>query len=414
MVISDNYRNNIDSLSRETSIEIQVLKNTNIRLISENSIILGSFNYTSSIQDSDELPIGSVISDKITVSLKLGDGTLIHDTNINYTDLLTSELKPYFLLKVGDNFERIPLGLFIVDSIKEEKGQLDLTLGNQFLRLDRIYETNLTFPATINQIIEDIRVKYNLLTNNFTLTNGNMSILKKPNNITVRGILSNIATLNATCCIFDRNGKLDFKHIGYKRKIINKYNRFSYSLDRVPYRINSFKFGDNVTSNSLPQLDIGPVDLELGESDSLNALYTIALLSQPRPIYEFSIENLCDPSIEAGDVVEFFDKNGTRFELWVFTVEFKFKGASTISSKKIKEDKKATFAKRTSIYKEVIDRIKDSKDEILNQIETDQSHIEFAKLVSQSLGGYYIEKDGEVYIADNVDISAAKKYGNGV
>lgn len=147
--------------------------------------------------------IGGVVASKIQVQIFKTNAPSI---------LTTQELKPYIGLQlpIGE-IEYVPMGVFRIypKSIVETEKTISFT-GYDILYIlgDSPYETDLVFPATWNQIRNDLEKKGLVFANQQL---NNVVVKEKPN--TIRELLSIIAQLLARNCITNRFGEIEFREI---------------------------------------------------------------------------------------------------------------------------------------------------------------------------------------------------------
>ena len=168
-----------------------------------------SFSIENSIGESSILSIGSTCSN----SLKL---TYLRGNDAPETISTTQPIKPYVAIEISNGIysDWLPLGVFFADSetIEKDKMTVSFTCYDKMKQLDSlIYTSSLTFPASIESVLAEICSKTSL-----TIAEDSLEIpsfwrwLKKPEKLSYRIVISEIAELIASSATIDRNGKLKF------------------------------------------------------------------------------------------------------------------------------------------------------------------------------------------------------------
>ncbi|WP_418223580.1 hypothetical protein [Clostridium isatidis] len=112
-------------------------------------------------------------------------------------------------------FEYVPLGYFIIDTVSKTDNIIRLEATNRISRLEKEYNSNLEYPATLLQIANDICNKAGLELKNTSFVNSNYLVEIKPDytEITLRRAISYIAELACGYVRIDREGKLEIFNI---------------------------------------------------------------------------------------------------------------------------------------------------------------------------------------------------------
>jgi|GEM_PF-2413855 len=229
--VSQAFKNAIKQPSRMISAKIEIEDRT---YFDEHIIDL---SYEDTSNPSTNFEIGSTASATINLSL-MGVNEVFE----------TLSIKPFIGLDVNGAVEYVPLGVFYADQVERKKNVVSLTLFDGMIKLEQAYFSNLTYPTTIMNVMNEICNKVGI---QFSGTLPNYEIMIKPEGYTYREMVGYIAQLCGGFAKFNRDGKLTIKSYA---AVLDTYNSDHYidynkKKDR-PYRIDklSVQVGENILS----------------------------------------------------------------------------------------------------------------------------------------------------------------------
>lgn len=147
------------------------------------------------VNPDDSLTLGSVASSKLDITVYDIHGT-------NYTDAtVTAEIG----LEIEGDIAYVPLGVFTVDSVDKNNNRINLTCFDNMVKMERPYVSNLSYPASLNQVALEIaqQAGVNLVT---TLPNIFVDEIK---GYTLRQAIGFVASFVGCFAKFNRDGDLE-------------------------------------------------------------------------------------------------------------------------------------------------------------------------------------------------------------
>ena len=213
-----------------------------------------TFKIQSSIGNSDMISLGAFVADSLQLSL------------INNTDYVFRDNEPIFLHLTLEGEQEICLGKFYVDADSVERTKMNTTvsaLGVAGRLSETEYVTDLIFPATLLNIVNELETRYNLEFLNKDLL-PDIQYKSKPIG-TVRAMISEIAQLcgmNIRARFDNLNvHQLEFVFASDTSEVLTADNYFSFKrLSDVPISITKLYVEKN---------DVAVVDGEELKADDL-------------------------------------------------------------------------------------------------------------------------------------------------
>jgi hypothetical protein len=215
--VSSGFKAAIKQSSRIVAAKISINSNTYL----DDKIINLSFEDSSN--PSNKFELGAVAAAKVDLSL----------TGVNEV-FETATFKPFIGLDVNGSIEWVPLGVFYADDVDRKKDVTKLTLFDGMIKLEQAYFSNLSYPATITSVINEICSKTGM---QFV---GSLPayMIAKPEGYKYREAVGFIATLCGGFAKFNRDGKLTIKSYAVVTETISPDHYIDYKKKKDrPYRI---------------------------------------------------------------------------------------------------------------------------------------------------------------------------------
>ena len=188
--------------------------------------IIGAVTVDWSSVTGSKLDLGSACMSELSFTLENTDGT--------FDDKVFEGAQLYVTtsFSTGSTTETVPIGYYTVDSPPRKLRSIKITAYDRMAKLNRAYDTELAYPATLYQIVADACTKcgvsQKLPTN--TLHRG-VSIPKRPeaDNLTYRQVLVWAADLMGVSLYIDYDGKLTggWYATNAKHTVIKASDRFT-------------------------------------------------------------------------------------------------------------------------------------------------------------------------------------------
>lgn len=231
----------------------------------------GGLTIEDAVSKDNSFDIGGAIINKCTVVINN-----IYDKYSEY-DFGNAIVVPYIGLKLPDNtIERIRKGTFIVDEAKYNGSIITLTCLDYMSKFDKKYtETNLSYPATLNQIVRDAcdRCKVSLQTYNFP--HDSFIVQTRPDDeaTTFREIISWCAQIAGCFCRCDVYGRLEMKW--YDQRTLEQVGLDGGIFDYLNQ--SKYMTGDNADGGNFSPWNTGYIadGGEFGDRNNVHIIYSL-------------------------------------------------------------------------------------------------------------------------------------------
>ena len=408
--VSQIYKNLIGENDRLFSIAITVEHEQGTIDVTDKDLAQGSFSYEASSQPGEDFTIGGVVAASIQFTL-MGEYEGI--------DFLGAIVTPVVFLEDEDNpnwKEGVPLGRFYVDTQTREMGNVELKALDGMIFLDKPYsESELSYPATLLQIYTSICDDFNIVIGTPSFLNSTYSVPERPTGetLTYRDVLSAVAALSGSFAHCDRLGRMVLKWYEGTEREVGPVHRFSFkpSENRIQITGVSYKECENtyLAGEDGYVIDLTDNILFLTYSSGvLTAIYNRIGLTD---FYPYTADWQGDPALEVGDRVKHTSVEGLVYSSIVTHTSFKYRGQSVISAKSKTPEARKFKGSTSKQLNEVIRSIRESHrdyNEHLTAIE--EAKIQAMRLLTGALGGYYIEEESAIYIANAPTLQDATEY----
>lgn len=153
--------------------------------------------------DSSSFPVGVAIEKTATLSL-VNDEEQFSGYSFN-----RAVFTIYMNLELSDGkVETFKRGSFIVCKKPAIDEEINLTLLDYMSKTDRSYETNLTFPCTVGEVLQDSCQTCGITIGDATFKNSDFRVMKKPTGTTHRAVIGMVAALAGGNARIDENNLL--------------------------------------------------------------------------------------------------------------------------------------------------------------------------------------------------------------
>lgn len=365
--------------------------------------------------DSGDFPVGVAIEKTATLAL-VNDDDRFSDYNF-----VGAQFTLFLNLQLSDRLETIRRGTFIVSKKPATSDEINLTLLDYMSKAETGYNTNLVFPCSVREVLEDACQQTGIVLGDAVFKNADYQVQKKPENTTFRAVIGMVAALaggNAridendnlriitfddgvdtitleTIPWYDINGNtildIDSNEIetilerkGFKPNFINNliYDVDDVVVTGVKYVNNEteYKYGtdgyvitiDNKLLTGNEQVGVDLIGKEL-----------VGMRLRP-----FSCDSIAIGYATFGDRITFSDIKGNIYYSYLTDVDFAFSGSTSFScNAKSMEDIDADYP--DSMQVEVDNLKKDSEKKITAY---DAKLKQMNELAANTLGFYYTEE----------------------
>ena len=398
--VSNAFREQLNNDNRNYLCYVKITLHDETVLNVENDKLWSSgVEIERAISSDNTFDIGSVIINKATIVLNN-----IYD---DFTEYDFSDATVYIEIGLeleNETIERVKLGTFYVDEPKYNGSLISLECLDSMSRFDVDYsESNLTYPATLLEIVRDACSACGVTSGIATLPNGDYTVEEKPDveSLTFRQVLQWVAQICCQWFTIDENDRLvsgwyvvPDEDSGYHT--ISGVNSITVDTDDVV--ITGIKVTEFVedTDEDPAVFQSGNDGYVLGISEnkliptgkgSAVAVYLGQQLIGMR-FRPFSATCQNDPTIEVGDPVSISDYKGNVFHSFVTNFKFTTWNSENFScgAESAKRKSASRYSQLTQAYVQNRKNMRKQKTEFEKQME------ELANRINTSSGLYMTEE----------------------
>ncbi|MDM0523294.1 hypothetical protein QTH31_01965 [Clostridium perfringens] len=291
-------------------------------------------NLEESVNPSDSFSIGSICSNSFDIKL------------INTGDIFDNAIvKPYVGLYIGDDIEYIPLGVFTVIKTSVKGKFINLECVDNMLGLEKVYFSDLSYPADINDIAKEICKKAGV---NLASKLPNYRV-NKIEGYSLREAIGFIASLCGSFARFNRIGDLEVRDYEVVKQEMTPNNLFKLDIEANECIIKKV-----IAKKGEEELSTGTDD---GNKIVFNnPIITKEILSDIYTKYNgfkyipYTAKWKGNPAIMAGDILNLTDLNGNKYNALIMEQKFTYKnGISSEVKAKGKTRQDSSFDSKGSV-----------------------------------------------------------------
>lgn len=278
-------------------------------------------------------------------------GTCAGSAKVTFTSIITTLKKldkvyPEIGLLVGNTYEWVKMGEYFINDIEIDRNRnlTTLDLMDGMFKFNKPFETGLSYPAQIRDVIREICAKTDvtLQTDNLGLRAIQHHIQKKPDkkDITYREVLSQAVQLLGFSAFFNRDGKLEIRGLTESNITITADSYFLHGLTKseLEYQIAGITCKKSDKETLTVGLRTGR-SLELENSFmSQNILDALYYDLKNLKYYPFNLNYQGHLKLQVGQWVTIKTNKNEIFKVPVLSQSFSFKGGL---SSRISADSKA-------------------------------------------------------------------------
>lgn len=152
--------------------------------------------------DSGDFPVGVAIEKTANLSLVNDDGRF-DDYNFNGARFVI-----FLNLQLSDKLETIKRGTYIVSKKPATASEISLSLLDKMHNADKTYDSNLSFPCTVKELLSECCQQCNIALGDVTFPNSNFQIQQSPSRTTYRTVIGMCAGIAGGNARIDENDLL--------------------------------------------------------------------------------------------------------------------------------------------------------------------------------------------------------------
>lgn len=365
--------------------------------------------------DSGDFPVGVAIEKTATLAL-VNDDDRFSDYNF-----AGAQFTLFLNLQLSDRLETIRRGTFIVSKKPATSDEINLTLLDYMSKAETGYNTNLVFPCSVREVLEDACQQTGIVLGDATFKNADYQVQKKPENTTFRAVIGMVAALAGGNARIDENDNLRIITFDDNTDTITletvpwydingntildiDSNEIETILERKGFNLNAIrnltydvddavvtgvKYTDNETEYKYGTDGyVITIDNKLLSGNEQTGVDLIGKELVGMRLRPFSCDSIAIGYATFGDRITFSDIKGNIYYSYLTDVDFAFSGSTSFScNAKSMEDIDADYP--DSIQVEVDNIKKDSEKKITAY---DAKLKQMNELAANTLGFYYTEE----------------------
>lgn len=202
--------------------------------------------------------------------------------------------------------EIIPIGKFTIQSMEDDEFKVKIRATDYMKKFeDTKYDgSDLTYPATMLQVLQDICTKIGVELGSTSFLNDDKQLAVYDNTVAARTYIGYIAEQAGGFAVIGRDGKLYIKTFGEDTANIdiNLFGNFKwgdkFSVSKVSYEdgTQNYKFGDETAST----VYINQNNMYIVDSEQIENIYNQI---KDFEVYSFEGETIIDPAYDIGDIL---------------------------------------------------------------------------------------------------------------
>ncbi len=285
---------------------------------------------------------------ELVASIKL-EVTLIDVPNILILE--NAIVNPNLSLLVGSNYEDVPLGVFTVDEISKDKSTVKLICYDNMIKFERTYFSNLSYPASINSVAQEICSKAGVQ----LATTLPSTLINKIEGYTYREAISFIASFLGGFARFNRIGKLEIVSYGTTNVEVTGDNYFKLNTSEKAFTIGRLacQVGENIISVGASGNEIkfeNPIMTQVQLNNIFNTLKVLSYMP-------YSMDWQGNPALMAGDKIKIIDVKGNTFPTLLMQQKLSYKGGLSSTSKAVGKTEQAQEFSSNGSIKNKVERV---------------------------------------------------------
>lgn len=152
--------------------------------------------------DSGDFPVGVAIEKTASLSLVNDDGRF-DGYNFNAARFVV-----FLNVQLSDRIETIKRGTYIVSKKPATASEISLSLLDKMHNADKTYDSNLSFPCTVKELLSECCQQCNIALGDTTFPNSNFQIQQPPSSTTYRTVIGMCAGIAGGNARIDENDLL--------------------------------------------------------------------------------------------------------------------------------------------------------------------------------------------------------------
>ena len=354
--------------------------------------------------DSGDFPVGVAIEKTASLSLVNDDGRF---DNYNFNG---ARFVIFLNAQLSDKIETIKKGTYIVSKKPATASEISLSLLDKMHNADKSYDSNLSFPCTVKELLSECCQQCNITLGDATFPNADFQIQQAPSNATYRtviGMCAGIAGGNARIdendllriITFDKNftntsARSGDNSNGSDYHVLSSIQNLQYDVDDII--VTGVKYVEGETEYMSGQDGyVITIDNQLLSGNARTGIEAIGSQLIGLRMRPFSCDGIANGYATFGDPVEFIDTKNRVFRSFATDIEFVFGGSTSwsCSAKSTEEDASEFIGEQQA----AVEQAKKDAEKKLSAYDIKLKQMN--ELAANTLGFFYteeIQEDGSV------------------
>lgn len=344
--------------------------------------------------DSGDFPVGVAIEKTASLSLVNDDGRF---DNYNFNG---ARFVIFLNLQLSNKLEAIKRGTYIVSKKPATASEISLSLLDRMHNADKTYDSNLSFPCTVKELLLECCQQCNITLGDATFPNSNFQIQQSPSSTTYRTVIGMCAGIAGGNARIDENDLLriitfDKNFTGASADTLSAtdYHTLS-SIQNLQYDVDDvIVTGVKYVEDEIEYISgqdgyVITIDNQLLSGNAqagVEAIGSQLIGLQMRP---FSCDGIANGYATFGDPVEFIDTKKRVFKSFATDIEFAFGGSTSWScdAKSAEEDASEFIGEQQA----AVEQAKKDAEKKLSAYDIKLKQMN--ELAANTLGFYYTEE----------------------
>jgi hypothetical protein len=335
--VTQDFINKIKQDGRQFRATVTI-RNT---VFSDDDIV--SIDLDENVNPADSFMLGGTGSSKLEVTLMNVTADLIFDG---------ADVAAVISLFTGSMFEDVPLGVFWVDEISKNKGIVKLTCFDNMIKLEKAYFSDLTYPASINAVAQEICTKAGVeLFSSLPDTQ-----INKIEGYTCREAIGFIASFLGGFTRFNKLGKLEITSYADSGFTVEADNYFPpLTIAEKPFTVGKLtcKTGDSALTSGINGNEIqfeNPIMTQVQLDSILSTLSTLSYMP-------YSVDWQGNQALQAGDKIIIIDENNNTYNTLLMQNKLSYSGGLKSSAAAVGKTDNAQEFNSSGSMKSTVDRM---------------------------------------------------------
>ena len=344
--------------------------------------------------DSGDFPVGVAVEKTASLSLVNDDGRF---DNYNFNG---ARFAIFLNLQLSDKLETIKRGTYIVSKKPATASEISLSLLDKMHNADKTYDSNLSFPCTVKELLSECCQQCNITLGDATFPNSGFQIQQAPSSATYRTVIGMCAGIAGGNARVDENDLL--RIVTFDKNFVNASAGTLSTTDyHTLFSIQNLQYDvDDIIVTGVKYVE-GEIEYMSGQDGYVITIDNQLLSGNAQAGVEavgnqliglrmrpFSCDGIANGYAAFGDPVEFIDTKNRIFRSFATDIEFVFGGATSwsCSAKSAEEDASEFIGEQQAAVEQA------KKDTVKKLSAYDVKLKQMNELAANTLGFYYTEE----------------------